>query len=84
MTHEDAQTSNAVVTGTILVSSVYAHVLFDSGVTHSFVSTKFAMKHNLLIELIDVDLCVNTPVTSVIVVNHVCKSCKIIIEILSY
>ncbi|XP_028098456.1 uncharacterized protein LOC114298149 [Camellia sinensis] len=30
LTQQDVQTSNTVVSGTVLVSSVYAHVLFDS------------------------------------------------------
>ena len=80
MTLQDAQASNDVVTGTILVSSKYAYVLFDSGASHSFVSTKFVKKHDMLIEPIDTDLCVDTPIGSTLVVDHTYKSCSIIIE----
>ncbi|XP_038983663.1 uncharacterized protein LOC120111173 [Phoenix dactylifera] len=37
LTQQDAQASNAVVTGTIPVSNIYAYVLFDPGATHSFI-----------------------------------------------
>jgi hypothetical protein len=44
---QNANTSNAVITGIIQVSSTYAYVLFDPGATHSFVFIVFAKKHNL-------------------------------------
>ena len=47
LTQQDAQASNIVVSGILLLSSVYAHVLFDSGATHSFVSSIFVQKHNI-------------------------------------
>ena len=34
--------SNALVEGMILCFSTWAHVLFDPGATHSFISTSFA------------------------------------------
>ncbi|KAJ1441966.1 Zinc finger, CCHC-type [Sesbania bispinosa] len=42
MTRQDAQVSNAVVTGILCICSRDAHVLFDPGATHSFVSLSFA------------------------------------------
>ncbi|XP_073227080.1 uncharacterized protein [Cicer arietinum] len=42
LTCQDAQTSNAVVTGILSICSRDAHVLFDPGATHSFVSSWFA------------------------------------------
>uniref|UniRef100_A0A2N9IJJ1 CCHC-type domain-containing protein n=1 Tax=Fagus sylvatica TaxID=28930 RepID=A0A2N9IJJ1_FAGSY len=47
LTQQDANTSNAMITGIIQVSSAYAYVLFNPGATHSFVSVVFAKKHNL-------------------------------------
>ena len=44
MTPQDAQASNAVVTGTISVCYCDARVLFDPGVMHSFVTSMFASK----------------------------------------
>lgn len=42
MTRQDAQASNAVITGILPVCSFDAHVLFDPGSTHSYVLTLFA------------------------------------------
>ena len=39
----DAQVSNTVVIGTITIFSRQALILFDLGVTHSFVSPSFAL-----------------------------------------
>ena len=36
LTRQDAQASNAVVTGILSIDSQDARVLFDSGATHSF------------------------------------------------
>ena len=44
LTQQDAQASNAVVTGTISVCFLDARVLLDPGATHSFVSPVFASK----------------------------------------
>ena len=41
LTQQDAQASNAMLTGIIPVSDIYASVLFDSDATHSFISTTF-------------------------------------------
>ncbi|XP_028105086.1 uncharacterized protein LOC114304117 [Camellia sinensis] len=62
LTQQDVQTSNTVVTSTILVSSVYAHVLFDSGATNSFVSVGFVKKHGWKCVSREIDLCVETPI----------------------
>nr|XP_027076961.1 uncharacterized protein LOC113700701 [Coffea arabica] len=42
MTDVEAEVSGDVVTGTLLINSVPAYVLFDCGVSHSFVGRKFA------------------------------------------
>ena len=44
LTSQDAQASNAMVAGTILVCYCDARVLFDPGATHSFISSVFALK----------------------------------------
>uniref|UniRef100_A0A2N9FVM9 RNA-directed DNA polymerase n=1 Tax=Fagus sylvatica TaxID=28930 RepID=A0A2N9FVM9_FAGSY len=75
LTQQDANASNAVITGIIQVSSAYAHVLFDPGATHSFVSVDFAKKHNLESVPLEIELCVDTPVGGVVIANDICKSC---------
>ena len=51
LTPQDAQASNAVVTGTILVCYCDARVLFDPGATHSFITSVFASR--LLVNLLE-------------------------------
>ena len=46
MTLEEAEVADKVIAGTILVQSIPAHVLFDSGVTHSFISVNFIARHH--------------------------------------
>ena len=75
LTQQDANASNAVITGIIQVSSAYAHVLFDPGATHSFVSIVFAKKHNLESIPLEIELCVDTPVGGVVIASDICNSC---------
>ena len=74
LTQQDVQTSNTVVSGTVLVSSIYAHVLFDSGTTNSFVSMGFIEKHGWKCVSREIDLCVETPIGGVMVADLICKS----------
>ncbi|KAL7605412.1 hypothetical protein Lser_V15G19112 [Lactuca serriola] len=62
MTAQEAQETPNVVTGTFLVNSIHARVLFDSSVNRSFVSTTFCknlgrnaktLEHALEIETVD-------------------------------
>ena len=50
MTVADAQQSSEIVLGRLLVNSVPATVLFDSGTSHSFVSQRFADEQVLALE----------------------------------
>ena len=42
LTDEEASDTPTVVTGTLLIDNCYAKMLFDSGATHSFISSNFA------------------------------------------
>ncbi|XP_073120481.1 uncharacterized protein [Henckelia pumila] len=48
MTHEQVDTNSAIVTGMINVSSIPAHILIDTGATHSFISFEFVNKSGLV------------------------------------
>ena len=50
VTVAEAQQSSEIVLGRLLVNSVPATVLFDSGASHSFVSQKFAHDQVLALE----------------------------------
>ena len=47
MNTQEAQNAQGVVLGEFLVGSVLATVLFDSGASHSFISSSFVEKHNI-------------------------------------
>src|SRR3954466_4221827 len=50
---EEAQEQPATVMGTLLVNSVPATVLFDTGASHSFMLEAFALSHNFMVEKMD-------------------------------
>src|SRR3954470_21833972 len=58
---EEAQQQPATVMGTLLVNSVPATVLFDSGASHSFMSGAFAFKHGIPHQKMHTPLAVRTP-----------------------
>src|SRR4051812_25035519 len=59
---EAAQEQPATVMGTLLVNSVPATVLFDSGASHSFMSEAFALSHNFSFEKMNPPMVVRTPI----------------------
>ena len=63
-----------MVTGIIPISTTYAYALFDPGATHSFISSNFAKKNNFKFEHMESELCVDTPVGDVVVIDSACKS----------
>ncbi|XP_077234212.1 uncharacterized protein LOC143876395 [Tasmannia lanceolata] len=65
------------MTGTLPIASVYACVLFDLGASHSFISSRFVVKHGLVHEPLDVELCVDTPVGGSLITDRICKSCAV-------
>ena len=56
MTEQDAEASPDVIVGIIDICSMPANVLFDPGLTHSFVSPYFAYKIKFQPELLPHDL----------------------------
>ena len=56
-----AQDQPATVMGTLLVNSVPASVLFDTGASHSFMSENFAYMHDMRSEEMNIPIVVNTP-----------------------
>ena len=58
---QEAQNAQGVVLGEFLVNSVLATVLFDSGASHSFISSSFVGKYNIPTILLRVPLVTRTP-----------------------
>jgi hypothetical protein len=58
---EEAQEALDVVIGMFFVNDTSAVVLFDSGASHSFISTAYVEKHNLPIALLRCQMIVSSP-----------------------
>ncbi|XP_077232530.1 uncharacterized protein LOC143869855 [Tasmannia lanceolata] len=69
--------AGTVVLGTLPIASSFGHALFDSGASHSFVSSAFATLHCLPTSPLDYDLCVSTPVGKDILTNRISKMCHV-------
>jgi hypothetical protein len=61
MTSEEAQQALDVVLGMFLASSHPATILFDSGASHSFISSSFVAKHSLPIPTTKQTMLVSSP-----------------------
>jgi hypothetical protein len=61
VTTEEAQQAQDVVLGMFLASSHPATVLFDSGASHSFISSSFVVKHQLPITILKQTMLVSSP-----------------------
>jgi hypothetical protein len=58
---QEAQEALGVVLGEFLVSLGLATILFDSEASHSFISSSFMEKHNILTVLLKTPLVTRTP-----------------------
>ena len=61
MTHRNAQATSDVVIDTLRIHTLFARALIDPGSTHFFVSVFFAGLLGMLIDNMDFDLFVATP-----------------------
>ena len=77
LTRQEAQASNAVVTGIIIIDNLQAQVLFDPGATHSFVSKKFATSLNRSYELLESLLTVVTPIGKTMIASQMLRACPV-------
>jgi hypothetical protein len=79
VTTEEAQHAQDVVLGMFLASSHPATVLFDSGASHSFISSSFVVKHHLPITIIKQTMLVSSP-GGEMRTKHVCPAISITIR----
>ena len=70
VTQQQAQGSHETVVGMILVHSIEACVLFDSGATHSFISPMFAVRLGLGRKPLCVPLEIATPMGDKVIVEY--------------
>jgi hypothetical protein len=79
MTNEEAQQAPDVVLGMFLASSHPATILFDSGASHSFISSSFVAKHSLPIATMKHTMLVSSP-GGEMRTNHICPAVSIAIR----
>ena len=61
LTQEDAENSDAVITGTVFLNNRAAYALIDTGPTHSFVSSQFVCLAKLGTKPLENALSISTP-----------------------
>ena len=62
--------------GTFLIYSYWAHFLFDSGASHSFLSASFARSLELELDFLESPMFVDTPVGGRVRLDQICRDCK--------
>ncbi|XP_028098905.1 uncharacterized protein LOC114298516 [Camellia sinensis] len=75
----DVQNDAAVVSGTFIIHGHSAHVLFDSGSTHSFVLKIFVQNLDKSEELLPYVLCVSLPLGDFMVCTSIYLACELLI-----
>jgi hypothetical protein len=76
---EEAQQAQDVVLGMFLASSHPATVLFDSGASHSFISSSFVVRHQLPITIMKQTMLVSSP-RGEMRTKHICPAISITIR----
>jgi hypothetical protein len=79
MTSDEAQQPQDVVLGMFLTSSHLATILFDSGASHSFISSSFVMKHSLPTATMKHTMLVSSP-GGEMRTKHICPAVSITIR----
>ncbi|XP_057953367.1 uncharacterized protein LOC131147781 [Malania oleifera] len=80
LTSGDAKNTGDMVIGNIYMLSNSVVVLFDSGVTHSFISRGFIKMCGLETQSLDAELEVVTPIGSVVACSKVIRDCPMGIQ----
>ncbi|KAL0548949.1 hypothetical protein IC582_013427 [Cucumis melo] len=76
-TRQEAERAGTVVIGTLPISGHYAFVLFDSGSSHSFISSIFVQHVGLEVEPLGNVLSVSTPSGEVLLSKEKIKACRV-------
>ena len=79
MARREAHDAPGVVTGTVSLCDHAAYALFDLGSSHSFVSDQFVELIGLKPVMLEVQLCVTTPLKDKICISLRCPNCEIVI-----
>ena len=76
----EAEDRIATVSGTLLINHFCAHVLFDSGATHSCVNPVFAKKLASSPDEMDVQFYVSTPLGPTYYTDVIYRNCVVTLE----
>ncbi|XP_059637343.1 uncharacterized protein LOC132279403 [Cornus florida] len=79
LTPAESSSSPSVVRDMFLVPHSWAHVLFDSDASYSFIASSFAWALGLEVSQFDRPLCVDMPIGGSVALSRVCRSCSITI-----
>jgi hypothetical protein len=79
VTTEEAQQAQDVVLGMFLASSHPATVLFNSGASHSFISSSFVVRHQLPITTMKQTMLVSSP-RGIMRTKHICPAISITVR----
>ncbi|TYK26797.1 pol protein [Cucumis melo var. makuwa] len=74
----EVEKADILVTGTLPVLGHYALILFDSGSSHSFISSTFVLHAHLEVESLDHVLSVSTPSRESMLLKEKVKACHVI------
>ncbi|XP_073061844.1 uncharacterized protein [Primulina eburnea] len=80
ITQEEADDSNDVVAGTIIINKISAYVLFDCGATHSFISKRFTKKLGLILEILVEPFRIASPTSKTIETHKIHRNCIVYIN----
>ena len=76
-TREQAEHSSGTITGILYIDDHTVFVLFDTGATHSIISTTFAKKLNMTPKPLVNYLSISTPMKDHILINHEYVNCPL-------
>jgi len=77
---EEGENPYAMVSGTFIVNTLPAKVLFDAGATHPFVNPQTAKQNACYLNEMDMQLCVTIPATSLYQYELIVRDCPVIMQ----
>ncbi|XP_042387544.1 uncharacterized protein LOC121979615 [Zingiber officinale] len=80
MTQEQVVLDAAIITSMILVASIPAHALIDSGATHSFISATYIAKLGITPEQMNKGYSVSLPSGEELHSNRVVRNCQMMMQ----
>ena len=77
ITPPDESTDQPVIQGTFLLSRLWARVLFDSSVSHSFIVASVMIELGLEVETLEEPLYVSSPLWIRARIGMICRGCEL-------